>query len=151
MSPMAKRRKSSTQIVRAYPMPPQSAPIIRVQTSSPRASGTRRRRSTRRRSSGGGGGHTGLRRLFNVAIGGAILGFVEKSFPKLPTLPLIGRAGTIALAAHYFGKGHPIMQDAALAGAAVAGYELGTTGKVSGDDDIHGTLAPQVSGVAAQV
>lgn len=92
-----------------------------------------------------------MRRLFNVAIGGAVLGFIEKSFPTLPTLPLIGRAGTIALAAHYLGKGHPILQDAALAGAAVAGYELGKDGKVSGDDDVHGHLAPQVSGVAAQV
>jgi hypothetical protein len=89
-----------------------------------------------------------------TAFGGFALGFINKSFPSLPTLPIVGRSGTIALGAYLLGKHggmgfNGIVRDVAMAGAAVAGYELGTTGKVSGDVD--GDLAPQVSGIAAQV
>jgi hypothetical protein len=85
-----------------------------------------------------------------TALGGAALGFIEKQWPNAPTLPIIGRAGSIALAAYWFGgKSKPgLMRDIAIAGAVVAGYELGKTGKIAGDVD--GDLAPQV-GVAAQV
>lgn len=91
--------------------------------------------------------------LGGTALGGAALGFIEKQWPNAPTLPIIGRAGTIALAAYYFGgKAKPgLMRDIALSGAAVAGYELGKTGKIAGDD-VLGDIAPQVGGaVAAQV
>lgn len=94
-----------------------------------------------------------LQMLGGTALGGAALGFIEKQWPNAPTLPIIGRAGTIALAAYYFGgKQKPgLMRDIALSGAAVAGYELGKTGKISGDD-VNGDIAPQVGGaVAAQV
>jgi hypothetical protein len=75
--------------------------------------------------------------MIGAAIGGAIFGFVEKSFPTLPTLPILGRAGTIALGAYVLGRnthmGGGILRDVALAAAAVAGHELGGTGKISGD------------------
>jgi len=89
-----------------------------------------------------------------TAIGGAVLGFIEKQFPTLPTVPLLGRAGTIALGAHFLSKqgrrSSGIFRDVALAGAAIAGYQLGKEGKVSGED-VSGELAEQVRGIAAQV
>ena len=89
--------------------------------------------------------------LGGTALGGAALGFVEKQWPNAPTLPLLGRAGTIALAAYFFGgKSKPgLMRDIAIAGAVVAGYELGKTGKIAGDVD--GEVTPQIGGLAAQV
>lgn len=87
--------------------------------------------------------------MLGVAIGGAAVGFIEKQFPTLPTIPLVGRKGTIAIGAYFIAKkggslGH-IARDVALAAAVLAGFELGSTGHISGD------VAPQVSGVAAQV
>lgn len=82
------------------------------------------------------------------------MGFVEKQFPSLPTIPILGRAGTIAVAAHFLskqgGQTSGIARDVALAGAAIAGYQLGLTGKVSGED-VDGDLAEQVRGIASQV
>lgn len=87
--------------------------------------------------------------MVGAGIGGAVLGFVDKTFPGLPTVPIIGKAGTIALAAYMLsrrgGMGGGILRDVAMAAAAVAGYQLGSEGK------IHGDLAPQVSGIASQV
>jgi hypothetical protein len=152
---MAKRRKSSsTTIVRQVPVFNRGpSPVIRVQTSAPRAAKTKRRRS-RGRSKGGGGGGLSFNHMAATAFGGFAMGFINKSFPSLPTLPIIGRSGTIALGAWFLAKhmGHGtsgLLRDVAMAGAAVAGFELGTTGKVSGDVD--GDIAPQVSGIAAQV
>lgn len=150
---MAAKRKTTT-VVRAST----AVPTVRIQTTSaprrhsaPRAiAKTKGRKGGRRK---GGGGGLSLQMLGGTALGGAALGFIEKQWPNAPTLPIIGRAGTIALAAYYFGgKQKPgLMRDIALSGAAVAGYELGKTGKISGDD-VNGDIAPQVGGaVAAQV
>jgi len=78
--------------------------------------------------------------MLGAGLGGAILGFVETKFPTLPTVPLLGRSGTVALAAYLLNKqgmggGGGIMRDVALAGAVVAGYELGKEGKIAGEDD----------------
>lgn len=86
--------------------------------------------------------------LMGAAIGGAVLGFIDKQFPTLPTIPLLGKPGTIALLAYFAGKqgfAPGIARDVALAGAAIAGHELGLLGRISGD------IAPQVSGIASQV
>jgi len=119
-------RSSSAPIVRTITTP---APIIRV--SAPRAPAVRHKR----RSKGGGAGKAlTSERLFATALGGAVLGFIDKSFPNLPTLPLLGKAGTIAVAAYFFGKGKGgLVRDVAIAGASIAGYQIGTTGKISGD------------------
>lgn len=141
---MAKRRKtaSTTQIIRAFPIPRQQAPIIRV--SAPRAIA---KKKTRRRSSVGGA--MSGKSLIATAIGGAAFGFIEKSFPQLPTLPLVGRAGTIAIAAYFLSKrggfGGGIVRDIANAGAAIAGYQLGKTGSIAGD------VMGDIDGLAAEV
>lgn len=78
-----------------------------------------------------------------------MLGFLEKSFPNIPTIPLLGKAGTIAVGAYFLSKrggmGGPILRDVSLAAASIAGYQLGHDGRISGD------IADQVHGIASQV
>jgi hypothetical protein len=93
--------------------------------------------------------------MIGAGIGGAVLGFIEKTFPTLPTVPILGRAGTIAIGAYFLsrqgGMGHGgIVRDVALAAAVVAGYQIGKTGKIAGD--VEGdVMGDDVSGIAAQV
>jgi hypothetical protein len=90
--------------------------------------------------------------MLGAGIGGAVYGFVEKSFPNLPTLPIVGRAGTVAIACYFLsrrGMGGGLVRDVGMAAASIAGYQLGSTGKIAGD--IMGEVVPQVAGVAAQV
>ncbi len=145
---MAKRKKSSASGgVRIVKVPAAAkAPVIKV--SAPRAPAKRRRGGGRRRSGGHTGGLNG-RTMAGAALGGAALGFLEKQFPTLPTIPLIGRKGTIAVIAYFVAKkggslAH-IARDVGIAAAAISGYELGGTGKISGD------VADQVHGIASQV
>lgn len=84
-----------------------------------------------------------IKTLGVFAVAGYAMGFLDKQ-TNIPTVPMLGRAGTIAVALHFFGKGNPMLREAALAAAAIAGYEFGNKGQVSG-------LARQVSGIASQV
>jgi hypothetical protein len=135
---MAKaRRRTTTSIVR-YAAPRPVAPVIRL--NLPRQQGIAKRKHHRRHHSVGTSGAMSGKTLIGAAIGGAILGFLEKQFPNMPTVPLVGRAGTIAVGAYFIGKRggmgfSGVIRDVALAGAVVAGYQLGKTGKVAGDVD----------------
>jgi hypothetical protein len=93
---------------------------------------------TSRKGKGKGGhrrGHASSQKtLMGMAMGGFALGFVDKSGTSIPTIPMLGRAGTIALAAHFIGKGRPgLLTDIRNAAAAVAAYEMGSTGKIAGE------------------
>src|SRR6266849_1422355 len=137
--------KTKTQTIR-YAPPRTVAPIIRV--SAPRAAPHKKHH----RHHAKGGGSLTKERLFSLALGGAAYGFIEKSFgAQLPTLPIVGRAGTITIGAYMFakGRGGGIVADIARAGAVISGYQIGSTGKISGDMD--GPVVPQISGIAAQV
>lgn len=80
-----------------------------------------------------------------LALGGFIYGYIEKNVPQVPTLPLIGKSGAIALIAYFMGGKNPgIIADIGNAASVIAGYSFGSTGRVSG-------LAPGVGGVAAQL
>lgn len=148
---MAKRRKTATKTITVRE---RSAPQT-IKVSVPRAAPIRRK-ATRRRRSHGGGGHRGVgggatgamsvNKSGSLALGGFIYGYIEKTFgPQLPALPLIGKTGAIALAAYFLGGKSPgLIADVGNAASVIAGYSFGSTGKVSG-------LAPQVSGIAAQV
>ena len=145
---MAKKRTrarapQTRAIVRTVQAP---APVIRV--SAPRAAPKKRGGGRRK---GGGGGSLSPERMFSAALGGGVLGLVDKMFPNLPTIPVLGKAGTIAAIAYFFakGKGSGIARDTAIAGASIAGYQLGSQGKISGD--LMGDVVPQVTGVASQV
>jgi hypothetical protein len=137
--------RTKTQIIR-YAPPRTVAPIIRV--SAPRAAPHKKKHHKH-----GGGGALSQKHLMALAIGGALYGFIEKSFgAQLPTLPVVGRAGTITLGAYMLGKGRGggVLHDVARAGAVIAGYQIGSTGKIAGEG-VDGTIVPQVSGIAAQV
>jgi hypothetical protein len=145
--PMAKRRSSTrTQIVRVPSAPRVSAPIIQVRApAAPRHS--KKRSSGKRRGSGKSRGGHG--ELVASAMGGAALGFIERQFPNLPTVPLLGRKGTIALIAHYFRGKFPMAREISIVAAGLAGYELARDGRISGED--HDYVVPQVRGIASQV
>lgn len=143
---MAKSKTSArTQIVRVP-----SAPQV-IQVSSPRRSGGGRRKRKaprRRRGSGKGVGSSGglnQQTLIGAGIGGFAFGMIIKNFPQLPTVPILGKAGTVALLA-LFAKGKiPYSKEIGIAAASIAGYQMGTEGHVLGD------VAPQVRGISAQV
>lgn len=143
---MAKKR--SAAIVRNIPVRA-PAPVIRV--SAPRAPA---KTKSRRRSVSSIVG-INAKTIVGAGVGGAALGFIEKTFPNLPTVPIVGRAGTIAIAAYFLSRGRGstsgIMRDIALAGSVIAGYQFGKFGVVAGDvmGDFQGT--DDVSGLAAQV
>jgi hypothetical protein len=83
--------------------------------------------------------------MIGHAVGGFAVGFIEKSFPNLPSLPIVGKKGAIAIGAYLLRGQSPILVDVALSAAAISGYQLGSTGTVTGDDD------DDVSGLAAQM
>ena len=118
---------------------PPSAPVVR------RRGGGRRRAQAKKRRRRGGisrvGGQSGSYKnhLIGTGIGGLAYGFIEKMFPTMPTIPLLGKSGTVALAAYFFGGSHPIIKDVGIAAAAIAGYSLGKDGAISG----YGGLAAQ--------
>lgn len=65
-----------------------------------------------------------------------MFGFAVKQgwLQKLPAIPIVGRTGTAAILLHYWAKrgGGPMVQKAATAAAAIAGYQLGSTGAITG-------------------
>ncbi|HXI60668.1 MAG TPA: hypothetical protein VNO55_31620 [Polyangia bacterium] len=148
---MAKRKTKSkssgqrTVVVRERA----SAPVI---IRAPRAAPVKhhkRRRGVSHHGGGKFGSATGAMtptKSGSLALGGFIYGFIEKNFPQIPTLPVIGKSGAIAIIAYFAGgKNAGIIADVGNAASVIAGYSFGSTGKVSGN------LASQVSGVAAQV
>lgn len=144
---MAKRRRrvaaaaTTTRIVRVG----SPAPIVRVTAPRP----VRRRRGGRRRS---GGGRIGSGLISNetvqMAIGGVAYGYAVKLgiVEKLPAIPIIGRTGAAALLLDYASRhgGGELCRRASRAAAAIAGYQLGHEGKITGDADTY--VPNQLSG-----
>jgi|WetSurMetagenome_2_1015567.scaffolds.fasta_scaffold23732_4 hypothetical protein len=141
---MAKKKKTASRTRTVVVQPAKAAaPIIRV--SAPRAAPITHRRKRRVSGSAQGGG---LKDMVGAGVGGAVFGYIETHFPNLPTLPVLGRAGTVALACHFLRKqggfGHgALVRDVGMAAAVIAGYQLGKTGKIAGDDDV-GELSQQI-------
>lgn len=80
--------------------------------------------------------------LFNktrmgIVAGALAFGFLEKQafFQNLPSLPLIGKAGTIGLGAYLLSNGgrNKLADDVATAALVIAAHEFGSTGTVVGD------------------
>lgn len=135
---MAKRkRRTATRSAPVTKIVKAAAPIIRV--SAPRAP-AKRRHHRRRRSSSLGGMTGGLisNEAIQMAVGGALYGFAVKQgiVDKLPAIPVLGRTGTAAILLDYWSRhgGGQLAHRAARAAAAIAGYQLGHDGSISGDD-----------------
>jgi len=127
---MAKR--SSALAVRTVRAP---APVIRI--AAPRAANVvKAARRTGRMSRRAAVGSHGLTPIA-AATTAAVVGYAESSglLDRLPEIPVIGRKGTLAIAAWYFSKhgGGKIARDVALIAAVLAGHELGAKGSISGD------------------
>lgn len=94
-----------------------------------------------RRHHGGGGLHLGglmSKQRMGIVAGALAYGFLEKQamFASLPSLPLIGKAGTIGLGAYLLSNGgrNKLADDIATAALVIAAHELGSTGHVVGGD-----------------
>jgi hypothetical protein len=73
-------------------------------------------------------------------VGGFAYGLLLKTFPQIPSLPVLGRSGTIAAAVYFLKPSSQLIQDIGIAAAAIAGNSFGYAGVVQGDDE---TLASQ--------
>jgi hypothetical protein len=133
---MAARRKPTVTQTKGVTIvqTPSPAPITRRRRSSGAVS---RKRKTHRRRSSGGGGDKGFRdQLFGTAIGGFGFGWLMKHYgDQIPSFPMIGKSGTIAVASYFFRGQHKVVKDVGIAAAAIAGYSFGKTGVVEGDVD----------------
>lgn len=93
-----------------------------------------KRRPGHARSGGDGGSIT------QFALGGAALALVEKSGIDLPTIPLLGKKGTLGVVAWFIGKNSSgqtrrLALTVSKVVTAMAVYELVKDGKISGDDE----------------
>jgi hypothetical protein len=78
-----------------------------------------------------------------MAIAAAVYGYAAKSglFNALPTIPVLGRTGSIAVIAYLASKNGVMPKYSrriAQIAATIAGYQLGSVGSVSGDDNDPG-------------
>jgi hypothetical protein len=109
-----------------------------------------RRRSHRRHRSHNVGGSLISNESVQMALGGALYGFAVKQglIEKLPALPLVGRTGTAAIILDYFSRhgGGEMCRKASRAAAAIAGYQLGTEGTITGDADTYVANGEDVEG-----
>jgi len=116
------------------------APVTRRASSGGRRR-SRGRRGGRRRSYARGGQGSYKTRMTSMAVGGLAYGLLEKHFPNLPTIPILGKSGTVAVAAYVMNPKQQILRDMGLAAATIAGYSFGSTGSVSGVDVMGHGLA----------
>jgi hypothetical protein len=130
---MAKTKTRHSHALAPYRHAPRaSAPIIvRVPSGTTKHKGKKHHR---------GNGKSSEKILMGLAVGGFAMGFLDKPGgpgANIPTIPILGKAGTIALAAHFFGKGRAgLVTDIRNAAAVVAAYEFGLKGSVSGEGDV---------------
>jgi hypothetical protein len=133
----ARKRKAATKTTvsvqrapaRRAPSRAAGGPVVVVREGVKSAA----RRYTRRDTGAGGAGLQ--KQMLGMGIGGFGVGFVEKTFgPKIPTIPMIGRKGSIAAIIYFMKPKEPILRNIGIAAAAIAGYEFGKTGAVSGAD-----------------
>jgi hypothetical protein len=118
-------RKKTAQMVR-YVSPPASRPapiVVRM----PRAPAAPKKKHHRRHASGGG-----TNEWIGAVVGGAALGFIDKQGTAIPTVPLLGRAGTIALVCYIFRGKNKWIAEVGKAAASVAMYEQISQGSISG-------------------
>jgi len=98
-----------------------------------------------RHSRGALGGFLGPKNM-GLMMGAFAVGVLEKQnmLQQLPSLPFIGRTGTIGLAAHFIAGGKPgLATDVATAALVIAAHELGSTGSIVGDGGAQGPYGVQ--------
>jgi hypothetical protein len=125
---MATKTKSRSHGIVRYSTP---KPIVIRQTKIQKPKHHRRR---------GGGGH-GSGTLMNktrmgIVAGAFAVGILEKQgiMSSLPTLPFVGRTGTIGIAAYLLSNGgrNKLADEVCTAALVVAAHELASTGSIVG-------------------
>lgn len=134
MGNMAKTKTKTTTALARAPRAP--APIIIREVRSAAVT-----KPKGKHHKGGGGKRASTEKvLMSLFIGGFAMGFLDKPGgpgANIPTIPMLGKAGTIAVAAHFFGKGKAgLVTDIRNAAAVVTAYEFGLKGSVSGEGDV---------------
>jgi len=154
---MARKTKTRT-ITRVVQAPARKEEIVVVNQAAPRRY-TRRARATVKKARILGRHyyqrskervHVGMPEIVGSVVAGYALGWIDKGGLPIPTIPMLGRAGTVAVVCAILAKHHPLIAKAALASASIAGYELGKQGTISGEYVGYGVV-PQVAGIATQV
>lgn len=129
-------------------MAAKTAKIVRVtggggfQRSSPniviRTPAAPKPKRQRRRKGGGGGGGSD-KEVIGLAMAAGAVGYAKKAgyLDMLPSVPLIGRIGTLGVLAHFWQKngGGQMARDVKLTCAVLAGYQLGNQGSIDGENE----------------
>lgn len=100
------------------------------------------KKTTHRPKGGGGGG--GAFDLVTPAAAGYLLGYIDKNPGTIPTIPMLGRAGTLALGCYMFRKHGSIagvsLIELAKIFAGIAMYEFQKEGSISGPRGLAAAL-----------
>lgn len=145
---MAKRKTSTSRAMVLSPSRPSTQTIVVRAPSAPAKSKRRaplatyrpaKKAKKHRRSKGGSSSTHDLKELAGVAIAAGVVGMIEKQefYAQIPSLPMIGKKGTLAVGAMLwkkYGGGGAIARDIALVATALAFYQLGAEGKISGEE-----------------
>lgn len=129
---MAHKRRSHSRALARWSAP-RAKPIV-IRTTVVKK--TKHKRHHR----GGGGMLGGLanKTRIGIVIGSFAVGVLEKQsfFTSLPSLPMIGKTGTIGVAAYLLSNGgrNRIADEVCTAAFALAAYELASTGSIVGAD-----------------
>ena len=140
---MAKAKTQTRTMMYAAPRP---APIV-VNVPRPQALSVPKGKKapTRRRHKHGGAKSN----LMEAVVAGAALGYLDKNGTNIPTVPVLGRAGTLAVLCYFFRDKSPWIAGAVGPLAGIAAYEMITKGSISGDVASQG--GGVIGGVAAQM
>ena len=130
---MARRSRSAivrTVVARA------PSPIIRIAAPHTRAIARRAGRAVRRGAGVAGRAVASEKHTLTAIGAAAVLGFVEKSGVKIPTLGPVGPAGTIGLGAWLYGRmtKNAVAQHVATGLLSVAANRWAATGTIAGDE-----------------
>jgi len=120
---MAKGKSGAAKVIR---FPTQKAPIVNVRV--PKES--KPKKPARR----GHGKSNGKFDFITPAVAGYILGYIDKNPGSIPTIPVLGRAGTLAAGAWFMRGNLPAGMGVKLSEifAAIAFYEKSFSGQVAG-------------------
>lgn len=123
---MAKRRKSSTRTITRTVTPT-------VKVSVPRAAPLARKHKVKHRRRSAAASGTSVSSLMADAVVGYVMGYLDKTGTAVPTVPVLGRAGTLAVGCYFFRGSMPILRRAVAPLVSIAAYEMGRDGKIAGD------------------
>jgi hypothetical protein len=133
---MAKHHKHKSRAMALY-RPSSPKPIVIRTTKVVKA----KRHHRRHHGHGGGLGLGGLmsKQRMGIVAGALAFGFLEKQamFQSLPSLPMIGKSGTIGLGAYLLSDGgkNKLADDICTAALVIAAHELGSTGSIVGGEE----------------